>query len=109
MAQIVRLNPSIVAQVKRYEARLRMAGIPLEKLIVFGSYAKGSAKPWSDVDVCVVSKAFGADRHAERVALMHLQDDETMDIEPHPYSPTDLSDQWDSLAHEIRTYGIAVS
>ena len=40
---------------KRYEARLRTAGIPIEKLIVFGSYAKGSAKTWSDVDVCVVS------------------------------------------------------
>lgn len=94
---------------KRYEARLRTAGIPIEKLIVFGSYAKGSAKTWSDVDVCVVSKTFGVDRHTERVRLMHLQSDDTMDIEPHPYSPSDLSDQWDSLAHEIRTYGIAVS
>lgn len=105
----MRLNAHILTQVKRYEARVRAAGIPVEKMIVFGSQAKGSAKPWSDVDVCVVSKAFGADRHTERVALMHLQNDDTMDIEPHPYSPSDLFDQWDPLAHEIRTYGITVS
>jgi len=25
--------------------------IPVEKLILFGSYAKGNPKPWSDLDV----------------------------------------------------------
>ena len=73
---------------------------------IFGSYSKGTAKPWSDIDLCVVSKQFGQNRHTERVWLMKLRDMQTLDIEPHPYHPKDLADKWDPLAQEIRKYGI---
>lgn len=36
---------------------------------------------------------------------MLVRDDTTIDIEPHPYHPKDLLEKYDSLAHEIRTYG----
>lgn len=102
------LAPEKLAEVERFAKRLREAGIPYESLIVFGSYAKKDAKPWSDIDVCVVSKIFGQDRHTERMLLMHLTDDTTIDIEAHPYHPRDLADAWDPLASEIRRFGIRV-
>jgi len=57
----------------------------------------------------VVSKDFGHDRYTERLKLMHLTNDETINIEPHPYHPNDLKDKWDSLAVEIMKYGVKFS
>lgn len=103
------LNPAVEAKVRKFGAQLRIAGIPYEKLIVFGSHAKGNAKSWSDIDVCVVSDELRQDRFTERVRLMKLLDDSTIDIEPHPYNPQGLSERWDPLINEIRRYGILIS
>lgn len=102
------LNQAVVKAVKKYAAILREKHIPYERLIVFGSQAKGKAKEWSDIDICVVSKAFGKDGHTEMVNLMRAREDSDYIIEPHPYNPVDLQEKYDSLASEIRKYGITV-
>ena len=102
------LNPQIYTEVLHYSKLLKHAGIHSMKIIVFGSHAKGTSKPWSDVDVCVVSDEFGKNRHSERVRLMQIKDDQTLDIEPHPFNPQDLNNPWDSLAREIKKYGIHI-
>mgnify|MGYP001587636290 CR=1 FL=1 len=102
------LNTHITNIVRLYGKELRDKGVQFTQLIVFGSQAKGTAKQWSDIDVCVVSPAFGNDRHTERVGLMRVRDDRLLDIEPHPFSPADLDDKYDPLASEIRKYGIRV-
>lgn len=94
--------------VRRYRKILLRAGIPVEKMIVFGSYAKKNPRPDSDVDVCVVSKVFGKKPFAEMVRLAHLASDVDTMIEPHPYHPADLEDRYDPLAAEIRRTGITV-
>ena len=58
MATKISLNPVVVNQVRHYQLTLKKAGIK-SKLIIFGSQAKGKAKPWSDIDICVVSDSFG--------------------------------------------------
>lgn len=99
------LSDTPVNLIKKYKKVLENAGIPVTKMIIFGSYAKGRAKPWSDVDVCVVSSVFGKDSHEELVRLMRLTSKVDDMIEPHPYHPKDLNDPYDALAHEINTYG----
>lgn len=102
------LKKRIIQSVKHYAALLKEKGILFEKIIIFGSQAKGKAREWSDVDVCVVSKAFGKDTQAERVKLMITRDDNSLEIEPHPFHPKDLQNKWDPLAHEIRLHGITI-
>lgn len=101
------LKPNITQTVLKYKQKLNQA-LPIEKIIVFGSQVKGTAKPYSDIDVCVVSKKLGKDRHAERVMLLGLADDVDIRLEPHPYHPKDLKDKWDSLASEIRHTGVTI-
>lgn len=91
--------------INKFYQKLLEKNIPVEKLILFGSYAKGTQKAWSDLDICVVSKKFGKDRFDERVFLQNLALDIEPLIEPHPYSPKDLEDKWDPLADQIRKYG----
>lgn len=102
------LKQKIIQSVKHYANLLKKKGILFEKMIVFGSQATGKAKKWSDLDVCVVSKAFGKDWQSERVRLLTSRDDYTLEIEPHPFHPKELQDRWDPFAHEIRRYGISV-
>lgn len=91
--------------IRQYYKALEEAGIPVEEIILFGSYAKGNPKPWSDLDLCVVSKIFGKDSFAEMVRLAKIAQGVESLIEPHPYSRKDLSDPWDPLAAEIRAFG----
>lgn len=99
------LNDTPNRLIKKYRRVLIKAGIPVKQMILFGSYAKGKAKPWSDVDVCVVSSSFGKNAFDEMVKLAKLTVTVDTMIEPHPFSPSDLNDPYDSLAQEIRTYG----
>ena len=100
---ILNNKPEII--LKDYRRVLDVAGIAVEDLILFGSYAGGSPKPWSDLDVCVVSKDFGKDQTEEMILLKKLASPIEPMIEPHPYHPQDLANPWDPLAAEIRKYG----
>ena len=91
--------------IKKYYQVLLARGIPVEQIILFGSYAKGNAHAGSDVDIAVVSSVFGKRPFDEMVELSKLTLGIESLIEPHPMHPDDLNDKYDSLATEIRTYG----
>lgn len=42
--------------VRRYIKELEKQGVCVERVILYGSYAKGKAKPYSDIDLVVISK-----------------------------------------------------
>jgi predicted nucleotidyltransferase len=52
------LEQSVLTSVKRYLAALTTRGIVIERLVVFGSQAKGEAHEWSDIDILVISPQF---------------------------------------------------
>lgn len=103
-----RLKPQIMSQVSAYKNKLQTTKIPVLQIIVFGSQVKGTAHPDSDIDVAIVSPAFGKDYHDERVKLMGIRTPDVIDIEPHPFHPDDLNDRWSTIAAEINKYGIVV-
>lgn len=109
MAKKTILNDTPEKLIKAYRKILEKNGIPVEKIILFGSYAKGVSKPWSDLDLCVVSKIFGRDNYGEMVRLKQLTTEVDTMIEPHPYHPKDLADYYDPLAYEINRTGKVVA
>jgi predicted nucleotidyltransferase len=48
----------VTALIQRYVAVLEAKGIPVERAILFGSYAAGHADEWSDIDIAVISPKF---------------------------------------------------
>ena len=52
------LDPSIVKALQAYIQALRSSGVEPTFVVVFGSWAKGRADEWSDIDVVVVSSRF---------------------------------------------------
>ena len=102
------INPRITEKIQQYKQQLVNAGIPVEKLIVFGSQIRGTARADSDIDLCVLSSQFPENDFDLQVQLLLLRTRDTIEIEPHPMRPSDFLDQYNALASEIQKYGIVV-
>jgi predicted nucleotidyltransferase len=89
-------------------AELVKAQLPVETVYLFGSYAKNTAKTHSDIDICVVSPVFGKDNWDEESIFRKISLKVDLRIWPVAFSPDDIKDRWNQLAHEITTYGIQV-
>ena len=44
---------------QKYANELERLGVPVESIILYGSYARGEAREYSDIDFAVISKRFG--------------------------------------------------
>jgi predicted nucleotidyltransferase len=98
----------VTAIAKKYLQKIESVGIPVTRVYIFGSQVTGQAQYGSDIDLCIISPRFGRDRQKERIMLMNLRDDTTDTIEPHPYSPSDFDNHFDSLSLEIKKTGLTV-
>ena len=92
----------------QYRRNIENAGIPIEKMVVFGSYARGNARQDSDIDICVVSPKLGKDEIAEASRLNFLRWKLDNRIEAHPVSSKDFKSTATPLIFEIKKYGVEV-
>lgn len=56
--------------VRQFRLGLARRGVSAERVIVFGSYARGTARQDSDIDVVVISNDFAGRDLWERIQLM---------------------------------------
>ncbi|MBI2345551.1 MAG: nucleotidyltransferase domain-containing protein [Deltaproteobacteria bacterium] len=90
---------------REFRAALRRAGIRRPRFILFGSYARGRPRPWSDIDLCVVSSQFGKDNFEDMVRISGVAKRVNYLLEVHPLHPRDLRGDGHPLAGEIRRTG----
>jgi uncharacterized protein len=84
--------------------------VPVLAVYVFGSQARGTAGPDSDVDLAVVSKAFRGMRRVDAGALLIARTEGLgLDIQPVGLTPEDLADESDPIAQAVRTDGVELS
>ena len=53
-----------------YLQRLAGLGIPIDRGVIFGSHARGTATAWSDIDLLVVSPRFDSPRTREDLNML---------------------------------------
>ncbi len=83
--------------------------VKIEKVILFGSYAKGNPKPYSDIDLAVISPNFGQDRLNDMFLLSHLCRYADFDIEAIPFSITEFENvKQGTFLYNIIQHGILV-
>jgi uncharacterized protein len=104
MAKKTTLPKKIRKNIKDYITVLKADKIPIQKVFVFGSQAKGTTHKWSDIDVCVVSPRFKNSFDALNYLLKKSYEIDAP-IEPHPYHPKDFVNE-DPLVWEIKKTGI---
>jgi uncharacterized protein len=81
------------------------AGLPLEKVILFGSYSSNEQKDDSDIDLAVVLKEYSVDRFNTRLELMKYSREFEEVIEPHPFLFSEFDDS-NPFISEILKHGI---
>jgi predicted nucleotidyltransferase len=77
----------------------------IDDAYLFGSYAKGTAGKWSDIDIAIVSSDFSDDLFEDRLKLMRLASAVDDRIEPKPFKK-ELFNADDPLVDEIQKNGI---
>lgn len=102
-----KLPVKIQKSIKAYIQALEADGLPVTKVILYGSYAKGKANKWSDIDLCVISPEFKDAWSALQYLWSKRVEDSGVTIEPVGFSPADFGEKT-SLVHEIRTTGVRV-
>lgn len=62
---MVQAAPQLLDRIRDYAAELERRGIPVERVVLFGSHARGEGHPDSDIDLAVFSERFGGADHLE--------------------------------------------
>ncbi|HPO13860.1 MAG TPA: nucleotidyltransferase domain-containing protein [Candidatus Hydrogenedentes bacterium] len=105
------IDESIVNCIKEYLRKLPAHGIHARRAILFGSYARGEANQWSDIDLIVLAPEF--DRKYKLSTLQTLwraRGKDTIRIEPIPCG----EQQWETdetlpILEIARREGIEIS
>lgn len=107
MARPKRIKTNAEARARDYVRYLRREHhLPVTQAYLFGSHAKGLARRWSDIDICILSPAF-----QRRDALSYLwQRRRDVDVEhgiaPVGYDPKEFKrDSLSPLIWEIQKTG----
>ncbi len=98
---------------KKYAEYLRQNHFPFEHVYLFGSFAKGSSRAESDIDIAVISKKFDESDvkkwFENRFELGKLRLNIDLRIEPHGLSPEEFEDGDSIMADQIKRHGIKIA
>ncbi|MDO8445744.1 MAG: nucleotidyltransferase domain-containing protein [Deltaproteobacteria bacterium] len=90
-------------KVREYVQVLKEHNIPVWRLYLFGSYAKGTYRKDSDIDLAVFWDKDEIDGFDEDVQLMKLRWDVDLTIEPHSFARTDFDETNPFIREIIKT------
>lgn len=93
---------------RRLKDLLVRRGYPVRRVVLYGSVAKGSARPDSDIDIAVVTDAFHASRLREGSDILLASKDVDLRIETVTLHPDDFARPLFALVREIERYGVEV-
>ena len=95
---------------KRYSQQLENLGIRPERMLLYGSFAKGTAKEGSDIDLLIVSEDFQGMNLRERSELLGIAAARILaPIQAEGLTPQELTEsEEDSFLEEILQSGVAL-
>ncbi len=104
---MVKVSDRIIAIINKFVQEALKENIRITKVILFGSYAKGTNTELSDIDLTIVSEDFEGIRLFDNIKLGKSRVRTNIDIETHPYRPEDFNKS-NSFVKEILDNGIRI-
>ena len=99
---------AVIKKVRNYAKEINNSGVNLRKVILFGSYAKGTQHEWSDIDVALVADDFTGVGILDTPRFSRIGIKKPyIGIEPRTY-PTDYFIESDPFIEEIKKTGIEI-
>ena len=105
------VDASVIDIVRRYLKRVAQAGVPAEKAVIYGSFARGEQTKDSDIDVLVLSPLFDRLKESKMLDLLwRLTRQVDIRIEPIAVGVREFEENDDSpLLGIARRDGVVVS
>ncbi len=94
-------------EIDEYVQALKEDHLPIVKVILFGSYAKGKQRKGSDIDLCIISPKFKNSFKAMQYLWAKRLNDSGVTIEPIGFSSEDFRDE-STLTREIKQTDIEI-
>ena len=107
LLEVDRQQDEMIREIARRYADALQKEFDLLGLYVYGSYAKGTQRADSDIDIAVVADAFTGDTVEDTWHLMKLRRGVDIRIEPHPFLPSDFTEA-NPAALEVMRTGIRI-
>ncbi|MDO9210583.1 MAG: nucleotidyltransferase domain-containing protein [Deltaproteobacteria bacterium] len=105
---MVKKRPQIKKIISKYQTKLEELGIEVSKIILYGSYAGGRPKEYSDIDIIIVSPTFNKMDIFERQEVLSKAHHEFGEpIEPIGLTPQQMKEK-KGLVREILEKGITL-
>ena len=104
---MARVPDHINDMIQKYLAALNAQHIPIQRVFLFGSYARGNYTEWSDIDLAVVSDIFEGKRFEDRKKIRPITMSGCSLIEVLPYRPEDFTPD-DPFVNEILQTGLRI-
>lgn len=101
------ISNDVMTAVRSFITLVRESGLPLEKAFLFGSYAKGQAHTWSDIDLALVSRDFTGMGFYERRRLNPFLIKTDSRLELHPFRPDEFTKD-NPFVEEILRQGVEI-
>jgi len=97
-----------IKRVRNYAKEINKQGVNLRKVILYGSFAKGTQHKWSDIDVALVADDFSGVVFMDKKLFPYIGIKKPyIRIEPKTY-PTDYFNEGDPFIEEIKNTGIEI-
>ena len=97
-----------IKTVRNYAKEINDAGVNLQKVIMFGSFAKGTQHEWSDIDVALVADNFTGVSFLDKKLFPYIGIKKPyIRIEAITY-PTEYFQESDPFIEEIKNTGIEI-
>jgi predicted nucleotidyltransferase len=103
-----KVRREVIESIKRFRRAVVREGLDIDSIFLFGSQVGGKVKPYSDIDIGVVSRSFGKDVIDEAAKLRLLASKIDWRLEPHPLHPDDLQVRENPFVYEILSTGIRI-
>lgn len=102
-----RIPKKVILSIREYIGSLQQDAVPIDRVVLFGSYAKGTQHRWSDIDLCIISPKFRNTYKATQYLWSKRLHDSGLTIEPVGFSRKNFQDD-SSLIAEIKKSGIDI-
>ena len=97
-----------IAIARTFRDMLVAKGLPVSRVVLFGSVARGQATEDSDLDLAVVCEPFAGTRHEENMMLRRFRWDVDVRIESISLHLDEFRSSSFALPHEIERTGVEV-
>ncbi len=103
---MVETTDELAVIIQRYRVELEKMGIRCERILLFGSYARNTAREGSDIDLFIVSPDWARYNHRERLEILGiaaariLEPIQARGVTPEEIANHELSPLWEQVLEE---------